>query len=82
MSQSRNAAWPKTKPVIVRWVDSMGTNGWNAVPGAKMECVTIGNLVEKQKDRVCVAMNRSHYSDGDLIEIPLVSVRSIKGLKE
>lgn len=74
--------FPQVKPVIVRWIDSMGSPGWSAKADARFECVTIGNLVEKNINRVAVALNRSHYSDGDILEIPMVSVKSIKRLKE
>ena len=74
--------WPKTKPVIVRWLDSMGEGGWAAKSGARFECVTIGNLVRRDKERVVVTLNRSHYSDGDMIEIPAGAVKSVRRLKE
>ncbi len=81
MSQ-RKTDWPKTKPVIVRWVDSMASPGWSAKSGAQFECITIGNLVEKTEERICVALNKSSYSDGDMMEIPRVAVRSVRRLKE
>lgn len=73
---------PKTKPVIVRWVDSMGTSGWRDHKPSDMECTSIGHLISKTKDRVTIAMNSSHYGDGDFLEIPMVAVKSVKRLKE
>jgi hypothetical protein len=74
--------YPTIKPVAVRWIDSMASSGWGAGCGARLECVTIGHLISRDKERVCLAMNRSHYSDGDIMEIPVVAVKSVKRLKE
>ena len=79
---ARNDKHPKTKPVIVRWIDSMGSSGWRKYEASGMECTSIGHLVEKTKDRVVICQNRSHCGDGDFMEIPLVAVKSIKRLKE
>ncbi len=73
---------PKVKPVVVRWVDSTGISGWSKYTASKMECTTVGHLVEKTKDRVVIALNRSQYNDGDYMEIPNVAIKSIKKLKE
>ena len=79
---SRRTDYPKIRPVIVRWIDSMGSSGWNATPDARMEVVTVGTLIERDKRRVAVALSRSHYSHGDILEIPICAVRSVKRLKE
>lgn len=68
-------------PVLVEWVDSMGASGWRTADQANLKCVTIGNLLYKKKDRICVALNTSAYGNGDWIEIPICSVRKIKKLK-
>lgn len=81
MSKSKDKH-PKTKPVIVRWVDSMKNSGWRDYESSGLECTTIGHLVSRTKERVAVCMNRSKYGDGDYMEIPMCSVKSIRRLKE
>ena len=73
---------PKARPVIVRWIDSISTGGWCNDPRSKMECTTVGHLVERTKKGVTVALNRSHYGNGDFIEIPASAIRSVRRLKE
>ncbi len=80
---ARRDKHPKTKPVVVRWIDSMGTSGWNNLDKpTDMECTSVGHLIKKTKDRVTIAMNRSHYGNGDYMEIPMIAVKSIRKLKE
>ena len=73
---------PKTQPVIVRWIDSMKASGWRDHEDSKMECTSVGHLVKRTKDRVVIAMNRSHCGDGDYMEIPTCAIKSVKRLKE
>lgn len=81
--------WPGTKPVEVRWIDSMGTPGWGADKTGKggwkttrHECVTVGTLVKKGRKTVAIALNRSHYSHGEMIEIPRCAVLSMRKLRK
>lgn len=82
MKYRKDSDFPYGQPVIVRWIDSMGTPGWGAEPSAKMECTSVGFLLERTKDRVAIAQNKSHYSNGDLLEIPTAAIKSVKKLKE
>ena len=52
--------YPKMHPVIVRWVDSMKTNGWTKYEASGMECTSVGHLVAKSKDRVVIEIGRAH----------------------
>ena len=78
---AKRKKWPKITPVVVRWVDSTSTSGWNVKPTAKMECVTVGNLLTRNKRRVAIALNKSCYGDGEIMEIPTVAVKDIRRLK-
>ena len=73
---------PKARPVIVRWIDSMGQSGWNDPTPSKMECTSVGNLIKRDKESVVLSLNKSHYGTGDHIEIPAIAVKSVKRLKE
>lgn len=73
---------PKVTPVVVRWVDSIGTSGWRSDYDSRLECTSVGHLVEKNKQGVVICLNKSHYTCGDYIEIPRSSIKSIKKLKE
>ena len=72
----------KYKPVAVYWLDSMGSAGWHTLKKSDLECVTVGHLYAKDKNRVTIALNRSAYGYGDYMEIPRKAVRRIKRLKE
>ena len=80
-SMARNDPYPKGAAVEVRWIDSIGTGHWGSKPETKMECVTVGLLVERRKDRIVLAMSRSHYGDGHHWEIPACSIRRVRRLK-
>lgn len=73
---------PKVRPVIVRWIDSASEAGWGVKPGNRLKCVTVGIRVKGPKDRISIVQSRSHYSDGEMIEIPKIAVASIRRLKE
>lgn len=73
------------KPIIVDWVDSMGTSGWHAETEGKatdMRCCTVGHFVEEDKDSITVALSRSPYSHGDYLTIPRCAIRRTRRLKE
>ena len=73
----------KTIPVCVEWIDSMGCAGWGDYTPSNMNCVSVGFLVEKNKDRVILALNKSLHvgRHGDYMEIPLCAVKRIRKLK-
>lgn len=75
----------KLNLVLVEWVDSLGSPGWNNnFENGDMRCVTSGHLIEKTKDRIVVALNKSLNSEnayGDYMEIPLCAVTKITKLK-
>lgn len=73
----------KIKPVMVEWVDSMGSHGWgNLSEPSNLSCFTVGQLVAKTPERVTVALNQnSHGLYGEHIEIPMCAVKRIKHLK-
>ena len=73
----------KVSPVVVYWIDSTGTHGWNSKnePQGDMNCISVGHLVSKSKDRITIVQNISPYQFGNRMEIPLVSVKKIKRLK-
>lgn len=70
------------KPVMIEWIDSMCTNGWQTDPGKPdLRCVSFGHLVEKTDKYVRIALNKSAYQYGELIDIPLVAIKKTKKLK-
>lgn len=74
--------YPDVEPVEIYWIDSMGTGGWQGrLEESRMECTTVGHLVERRKDRVVVAQSRSHYGYADLLEIPNVAVKRVRRLR-
>ena len=75
--------WPKSRPVEVRWLDSMGTSGWQDPKTARtrMECVTVGHLIERTPKSVLVAMNACHYQHGEYVEIPAAAVKRVRRLR-
>ena len=72
--------YPKVRPVVVRWLDSTSTSGWNVKPGASLECVTVGHILKKNKERISLCMNRSEHGNGEIMEIPICAVKKIKRL--
>lgn len=78
--------FPKdVKPVLVEWIDSAVTGGWNSKEAYKnpsdYSCVTVGILLNKTKDRIIIALNQSAHQYGEIIEIPLVAVKRIRKLR-
>lgn len=76
--------WEKMQPVMVDWIDAMGTSGWCGERhgfGSDMRCCSFGHLVHEDKDSVTIAMNRSAYGHGDYMKIPRCSVRKVTRLK-
>lgn len=80
MGKRKKDKHPVGKPVMVRWTDSMACSGWRAEPGSKMEITSVGFKVGSFKDRIAIVQSRSHYNDGELIEIPRHAVVSITPL--
>ena len=74
--------YPKVNPVMVKWIDSMGTGGWENHGESRMEITSIGHMVRKTADRVTIVQSKSHYNRNEQLEIPMVAVKSIKKLKE
>jgi hypothetical protein len=71
----------KRKIVLVKWVDSIHTGGWGDKPSSNTDCLTVGLLVERTKNHILVSMSASAYCDAHYIQIPAVSVKSVKTLK-
>lgn len=74
----------KLNLVLIEWVDSIGSSGWkHDFEQSDMRCVSAGHLIEKTKDRIIIAMNKSLHADGygDYMEIPLCAVTKITKLK-
>lgn len=75
---------PKENLVKIDWIDSVGTGHWGNNPVSNLNCSTVGHLVEKKKDRVVIAMNKSYCSKdsyGHFMEIPRVAIKKITKLK-
>mgnify|MGYP000264083376 CR=1 FL=1 len=73
----------KINPVVVEWIDSCSTHGWvyNPKP-ASLECVTVGHLISKTKDKVTVCLCLSDTgSIHTYFEIPTVAVKRIRKLR-
>ncbi len=70
-------------PVVIYWVDSTGTHGWNSKDTEKsdMECISVGHLISKSSDRVTIIQNIAPHQHGNRMEIPLCAVKKIKRLK-
>lgn len=70
-------------PVVVEWVDSNSTGGWNDNhQPTDMSCVSVGLLVQELPDRIILAQSREAGGWwGDFIEIPRVAVKKIRKLK-
>ena len=70
-------------PVVVEWLDSNSTGGWDASHKiTDMSCISVGLLVQKLPDRIVLA--QSHEADGlygDFIEIPRVAVKKLRRLR-
>lgn len=73
------------QPVLVEWIDSTGSPGWNnqgkvMAEDYDLNIVSVGILLKKDKTRVTLAMGKSEYQYGDIIQIPLVAVKRIRKL--
>lgn len=73
------------KKIHIKWVDSVSTEGWvNNHKDSNLNCETVGFYVSETKDRVKVALNKSHVSDnsyGHYVEIPKGAIKSRRWLK-
>ena len=71
--------------VIIEWVDSCSDDGWMKVPKAKehtvSHCTSVGYLIKKDKEQVCIVQNTSDTeSVGDIMAIPRKAVTKITTL--
>ena len=75
--------WPRSEPVEVRWVDTMGTSGWHSVAEGRSdpEIVSVGHLIERTRTHVLLAAHSCHYRPGDYTQIPIEVVRRVRRLK-
>jgi len=70
-------------PVLVEWVDSMGSSGWHQeYKISSLKCTTIGHYYAEYQDRIVVALNKSEYCYGDYMDIPRLSIKKITMLKK
>jgi hypothetical protein len=61
-----------TKPVIyVEWVDAVADAGWETKPKAEIHpCVTVGFLIDENKDALCIASTLSKDDTNARMHIP------------
>lgn len=79
----------KAKILLVDWVDSCQTAGWQEERDCKVRvisCQTAGFLVEETKEAVCLALSRALtegcHPYGDIITIPRCSITGTEVMKE
>lgn len=72
-----------TVPVMVEWKDAQTTEGWSDLENKArpLECISVGLLVGRTKDRLIIAMSKSADYYGDHLEIPLGMVKKVRRLR-
>jgi len=82
-SKKRTPKTPKTKVTMVIWYDAVAETGWMTNETAKRECklsecVSIGHLVDVNKDRILIACTKSENEYNAMINIPNAWVKETK----
>jgi hypothetical protein len=82
-------AQPKLQMVRVEWVDSCSDEGWFKINSLRAKeptvshCTTVGFLLKKDRDKVCIVQNMSDTgSVGDLMAIPRRAVNKLTILRK
>lgn len=81
-SKTSKPLYETAKAVRVRWRDSTHSTGWiYDHQDSDLRCVSAGLLVDKNRERIKLALSASGQTYGHYLEIPMESVISIKRLR-
>ena len=75
----------KIKIILVVWMDAVAGTGWIKLEDAKRdcqlsECVTIGYLIDRNKDRLLIACTKSENEYNAMINIPTAWVKETRDI--
>jgi|TARA_R110001599_G_scaffold87607_5_gene233488 hypothetical protein len=75
----------KIKIILVVWMDAVAETGWIKLEDAKRECqlsecVTIGYLIDRNKDRLLIACTKSENEYNAMINIPTAWVKETRDI--
>ena len=73
----------KTKVTLIIWYDAVAETGWIGTEEAKRtcklaECVSIGHVVDRNKERILLACTKSDDEYNAMINIPNAWIKQIK----
>ena len=82
-SKKKTPKRAKTKVTMVIWYDAVAETGWttqtDAMKQCKLsECVSIGHLVDVNKERILIACTKSENEYNAMINIPNAWVKETK----
>jgi len=68
---------------LIVWYDAVAETGWTSKEDAKKtcqlaECVSVGHIVDKNKDRILLACTKSEDEYNAMINIPNAWIKEIK----
>jgi|TARA_R110000824_G_scaffold144235_1_gene312083 hypothetical protein len=83
--KKKNKKTEKIKIILVVWMDAVAETGWIKLEDAKRECqlsecVTIGYLIDRNKDRLLIACTKSENEYNAMINIPTAWVKETRDI--
>jgi hypothetical protein len=73
----------KIKITLVIWYDAVAENGWTSQEDARKnckldKCISVGHLVDQNKERILLACTKSDDEYNAMINIPNAWIEAIK----